>query len=81
MRTATPTFSFMDGITGRDGYIIAKALAYAIETIERLPDEWQEFSDKEDMKMLFDGLVNNETAAEAIANGVRHHLRGMEDAA
>jgi hypothetical protein len=27
----------MNDITGRDSYIIAKALAYAIEAIDRLP--------------------------------------------
>jgi len=37
-------------VTGRDGSIIVKALAYAIETIERLPEDEQEWSDNEDMK-------------------------------
>jgi hypothetical protein len=39
-------------ITGRDGYIMLKALAYAIETIDRLPEPWQEASDCEDMNRL-----------------------------
>jgi hypothetical protein len=43
-----------ESITGRDGYIVAKALAYAITTIERSPEKWQEFSDMEDMKLIFD---------------------------
>jgi hypothetical protein len=42
----------MTEITGRDGYIIAKALAYAIEAIGRLPEEAQEASDREDMIAL-----------------------------
>jgi hypothetical protein len=47
----------MTDITGRDGFIICKALAYAIETIERLPEQWQEWSDKEDMKRLLDAIT------------------------
>ena len=39
-------------ITGRDGYIMLQALAYAIECIEHLPERWQEWSNKEDMKTL-----------------------------
>lgn len=46
-----------ESVTGRDGYIIRKALAYAIETIERLPERWQEWSDKEDMKTLLAALT------------------------
>jgi hypothetical protein len=50
-------------ITGRDGYVMAQALAYAIEAIEHLPDEWQEWSNKEDMKLLLHtfhpGMIEN----------------------
>jgi hypothetical protein len=42
------------GITGRDGYLVLQAFAYAILTIERLPDEQQEWSNKEQMKILLD---------------------------
>ena len=41
-------------LTGRDGYIIAKALAYAIAVIDRLPPELQERSDQDDMRQLLD---------------------------
>jgi hypothetical protein len=44
-------------ITGRDGYIYKQALAYAIVAIELLPKERQEWSNKEDMKLLLDHLV------------------------
>jgi hypothetical protein len=37
-------------ITGRDGYILAQALAYAITAIERLPEQLREYSNQEDMK-------------------------------
>lgn len=36
-------------ITGRDGYIINKALPYAIAHIQSLPEEMQECSDMRDM--------------------------------
>ena len=59
-------------ITGRDGYIMAKAFAYAIEAIERLPDEWQEWGDKQDMKLLLNtfqpGIV------EHVRTEARRHL-------
>lgn len=36
-------------VTGRDGYIIANALIYAICTIQNLPEDRQEWSDMKDM--------------------------------
>ena len=36
-------------VTGRDGFIITKALAYAITMIDSLPAEKQEWSDRQDM--------------------------------
>lgn len=39
-------------ITGRDNYIIAKALAYAVLTIDNLPRARQERSDRNDMLSL-----------------------------
>ena len=42
-------------VTGRDGYIITKALAYAVEAIAMLPEERQEASDRADMLAL---LIN-----------------------
>ncbi len=45
-------------ITGRDGYIFCTALAYAIIAIERLPERWQERSDKEDMKKLLEAATS-----------------------
>jgi hypothetical protein len=52
------------GVTGRDAYILAKALAYAISIIDALPQERQEWSDREDMACLLDAL------------GANHHLSG-----
>ena len=42
----------MDGITGRDGYIIATALYMAIKYIDSLPPEERAFSDQADMQKI-----------------------------
>src|SRR5258708_4927157 len=60
-----------ENITGRDDLIIAKALAYAIESINRLPDLWQEASDARDMERLLISLWG-----EAGARQVRTQARG-----
>jgi hypothetical protein len=39
-------------ITGRDAYLVAKALAYAIEVIAALPATWEEWCDREDMEEI-----------------------------
>ena len=62
-------------ITGRDMYIVLQALAYAIETIERLPPECQEASEMEDMKALLSALCGPEQAAKYRTNAKRHLLR------
>jgi hypothetical protein len=36
----------------RERYVSAVALAYAVTIIESLPRRWQEWSDKEDMKVI-----------------------------
>lgn len=45
------------GITGRDGYIIAAALAYAITAIDNLPFRLRKDSDRDDMLTLLLALV------------------------
>jgi hypothetical protein len=57
--------------TGRDGLIICKALAYAIAAIEALPEEWQEWSDKEDVVNLLRFYTDN---ADYFMTGARSHL-------
>jgi hypothetical protein len=47
----------MQSVTGRDTDIIADALAYAIITIERLPIEWREQSNADDMKRLLSAVA------------------------
>ena len=63
----------MDGITGRDGYIIAKALRYACEAIDRLPVDQQETSDWDDMIRLLNAMKSPELAL--MLNGVKARFR------
>lgn len=42
----------MTPTTPRETYVSAVALAYAITIIESVPRQWQEWSDKEDMKVI-----------------------------
>jgi hypothetical protein len=56
-------------VTGRDDYIIAKSLAYAISIIDALPQERQEGSDREDMARLLAAMRGND-----MMGGARAHL-------
>jgi len=72
--TAWPrTRSYPNSITGRDRYIMAKALAYAIETIEALPERWQEESDCQDMKMIFE-VMFDAWMRQTVTYSARLHL-------
>ena len=62
-----------DSITGRDFYIVAKALAYAIETIESLPERWQEYQDCLDMKAILEASFSKQMR-EIVTDSVRLHL-------
>lgn len=66
-----------EGVTRRDNFILCKGLAYAIETIEHLPDEWQEWSDKEDMIVLLRTLTADHEHCRLVA---RSHIerRGVK---
>jgi len=61
-------------ITGRDGYIIRQALAYAIVTIERLTETWKEASDQDDMRKLLNHLCRSgkPPAEEYLLNAAKH---------
>jgi hypothetical protein len=61
------------GITGRDGYIIAQALAYAVEAIGALPDQWREWSNREDMKRIL-AATTNELTERDLREGACQHL-------
>jgi hypothetical protein len=66
-------FSDPGGVTGRDAYILAKALAYAIQTIEALPERWQEWSDCRDMQAILEASCSLRMR-KTITTGVRLHL-------
>jgi len=63
--------------TLRKQLIMAKALAYAIETIQKLPPRWQEASDCADMKILLDDM-HPRWKHLAVASA-RHHLSAAKD--
>jgi len=65
-------------VTGRDGYLLAQAFAYAITAIELRPKRWQEWSNKEGMKLLLDHLVPNPYAKEHLLEGAKFHLTGTD---
>ena len=46
-----------NSVTFRDGYVIRKALMYAIAFVDRLPLEEQEQSDRDDMMQILDRLL------------------------
>jgi hypothetical protein len=68
------TMTKQTNITGRDHSTICKALAYAIVAIERLPDEWQEWSDKEDMGKLLEARCPDEYTRNHYITVARSHL-------
>jgi hypothetical protein len=63
-------------VTGRDNYILMQALGYAIEAIGRLPERWQEWSNREDMIKLLAAMSDNPDFYRLVA---RAHLerRGL----
>lgn len=62
-------------VTGRDGYEITKALAYATEIISLLPERWQEFSDCCDMKKLLRAGAPA-SMREMATESAGHHILG-----
>ena len=63
-------------VTGRDNYILMQALGYAIEAIGRLPERWQERSNREDMIELLAAMSDNRRKAEGVEP--RAHIPGRE---
>jgi hypothetical protein len=71
--TKLPVRQPVGGITGRDGYLIAQALIYAIEIIAALPEWRQEKSNQQDMRLLLTAMLSEDTARHMTEN-VRWHL-------
>ena len=61
--------------TGRDGYIIATALAYAITAIDSLQFHMREVSDRDDMEALLRSLVSDDRSVEHYLQNAERHLR------
>ena len=57
--------------------VLAKALAYAIETIRSLPHEWQEYSDMKDMEILLDELGH--PWKQLAIDSAKSHIKGAKD--
>lgn len=57
-------------VTHRDGYIIAKALAYAIAHIDRPPEKNRESSDRDDKVAILHAMVPDPVDREDFARGV-----------
>jgi hypothetical protein len=55
----TPTIQLKDNITGRDGFILVQALAYAIALIDALPLQHRPLTNQRDMKRLLDHMLAN----------------------
>jgi hypothetical protein len=64
----------METLTGRDRLIICKALGYAIEAIGKLPPEWQEASDREDMILLLIHLSKDQLPVSFYISTAKRHL-------
>jgi hypothetical protein len=63
----------MAEITGRDDYIIAKALAYAIAFIDELPEDQQAASDRNNMAALLVAKVPDHVEREKLVRDVELH--------
>jgi hypothetical protein len=63
----------VEQITGRDCYIVARALVYAVETIKSLPCRRQEISECEEMEKILAMITNGPTRRDLTEN-VRRHL-------
>jgi CelD/BcsL family acetyltransferase involved in cellulose biosynthesis len=64
-------------VTGRDGYILAQALAFAIEVIDRLPEEWRPRSNRDDMLRLLEAMQPKTHAALRVQARATLQRRGI----
>jgi hypothetical protein len=66
----------VQSVTGRDGYLIRQALAYTVTAIELLPEERQEQSNAQDMRLILDCLCSPFLRQHFLDNA-RTHLTGI----
>lgn len=69
----------MAEFTGRDLYLVKKALAIAVLTIEREPGPFQSASDQSDMKTLLDDMIDDDTELAFYARAARIVVTGEPD--
>lgn len=58
----------------RRDYLIAKALAYCVAAMERLPFYQRELSDQKDMQTLFDAIIIPEADREQLGREARERF-------
>jgi len=58
----------------RRDYLIAKALAYCVAAMERLPFYQRELSDQNDMQTLFDTIIIPEADREQLSREARERF-------
>jgi hypothetical protein len=66
-------------VTGRDDYLIAKALLYAIAFIESLPEQQRELSDRDDMVALLNHVVPAAVEREELARNLEQRTGFLPD--
>ena len=71
--------STVNDVTGRDGYIMAKALCYAIAFIDSLPIEIRENFDRDDMVAILVETVPDGAKRELLARDVEAHTGILPD--
>lgn len=69
----------MAEFTGRDLHLVKKVLAIAVLAIERQPGPFQSASDQSDMKVLLDGLIENDTELAHYTRAARIAVTGEPD--
>lgn len=69
----------MAEFTGRDLHLVKKALAIAVLAIKQQPAPFQSVSDQSDMKVLLDGLIENDTELAHYARAARIAVTGEPD--
>ena len=63
------------GITGRDGYIMAHALHLAIKWIDAMPEEHRALSDQQDMRAILKARFPNQAELFVFQDDLKRALR------
>ncbi|RCW83461.1 hypothetical protein [Paracoccus lutimaris] len=79
MKSSVKTTPVAASVTGRDGYIVVKALIYAIARIQSLPEDRQEYSDMLDMCTVLHDLDFPQSMLDMIHSDVEHHMQREVD--